>query len=399
MSNAAGDRPDSRLAGMALSVRGPRQVMHVAVSAAGSLSAGIGLARFAYVPLFPALVAAGWVDGAGAGLLGACNFTGYLAGALLGRHVGRRLGIPISLDLGMALVVMSFLFCAMPLGLFWLALWRALAGLAGGVMMALAGPAVQAAVPAERRAAAGGIVISGVAVGIVLGAVLVPALLEAGVVAAWLGLAAAAALLWLVIRRAWPAPAAEATQLPRSTPPPPRAGALLAAYGLSGAGMAAPMVYLADLAVRGHGLEGLAVSLLWVLFGLGGVAGTLGGGRWTAQLGGRRAMLIWMLVQVAALGVALLPGAWTVLLAALLSGFSGVGVSAVALTASRMLAGASVGILWVRATAIFAAAQALCGFGLAALFRVTAESHEAVFGTGLGFSILAVLLALAMPRG
>ncbi|MDB5370240.1 MAG: transporter, partial [Roseomonas sp.] len=104
------------------------------VAGAAALLAGIGLARFGYVPLFPAMVAAGWVGGGGAGMLGACNFTGYLLGALGGRQLGRRLGVPAAMDLGMALVVLSFLACAWQGGLSWLAVWRGLAGLAGGLL-------------------------------------------------------------------------------------------------------------------------------------------------------------------------------------------------------------------------------------------------------------------------
>jgi hypothetical protein len=40
---------------------------------------GIGLARFADVPLYPAMVAAGWVTGPEGGFLGATNLAGYLS--------------------------------------------------------------------------------------------------------------------------------------------------------------------------------------------------------------------------------------------------------------------------------------------------------------------------------
>jgi len=367
------------------------------LAGAGAVAAGIGLARFAYVPLFPALVTAGWVDGAGAGLLGACNFTGYLVGALGGRPLGRRIGVPAALGLGMALVVLAFLACALPWGLGWLGFWRGVSGVAGGVLMALAGPAVQAVVPPSRRAAAGGAVMAGAGAGIVLGALSVPALLSFGVVTAWIGLAALGALLWLAARQAWPDPPMSEVALPRGLPMP-RAGMLLLAYGLSAAGMAAPMVYLADLGVRGRGLGPAAVALLWVLFGLGGIAGTLWGGRLAGRFGGRRALLWWLVVQSAALLATLLPGAVTVLLAAPLCGFSGVGVSAVALAAAREVAGAAAGLLWVRATAIYALAQAATGFALAALFRLTVESHAAVFGAGLALTLMGLVVAMLMRR-
>ncbi|WP_419900558.1 YbfB/YjiJ family MFS transporter [Roseomonas sp. USHLN139] len=361
---------------------------------AGALLVGIGLARFAYVPIFPAMVAAGWVDGGGAGLLGACNLTGYLLGALGGRGLGRRLGVPRALDLGMALATLAFLACALRLdgaaALAWLGAWRGLAGFAGGVLMALAGPAVQAVVPAARRAAAGGVVMSGVAFGVVLGGSLVPPLLLAGISGLWIGLGLASLAVWLVLRPAWPDPPMAETMGTPAGGQVPRATRLLATYALAAAGMVAPMVYLADLGARGRGLEGLALAMIWVLFGLGGIAGTLTGGRLVGWLGGRRAMMVWMMVEVAALACTLLPGGAAVLLAAPLGGFSGIGISAVALGAAREQAGSAAGILWVRATALFALAQAATGFALAALFKATGESHTAVFGAGLGLAVLAL---------
>src|SRR4029453_2962851 len=44
---------------------------------------GIGLARFAYTPLLPALIAGGWFAPASAAYLGAANLAGYTPGALL----------------------------------------------------------------------------------------------------------------------------------------------------------------------------------------------------------------------------------------------------------------------------------------------------------------------------
>lgn len=366
------------------------------LAAGAGLLSGIGLARFGYVPLFPAMVAAGWVGGGGAGMLGACNFTGYLLGALGGRTLGRRLGVPAAMDFGMALVVLSFLACAWQGGLGWLALWRTVAGLAGGMLMALAGPAAQAVVPPARRALAGGVLTSGVGCGVVVGALAVPALLSGGgVTLAWLGLAALAGLAWLLARPRWPDPPPETLALPRGLRVPPSL-ALLLAYGLSAAGMVAPMVYSADLAVRGHGAGAAMVSLLWVLFGVGGFLGTLSAGAVAGRIGAMPAMAAWLLVQVAALAAALVPpglGDAAILLAAPLSGFAGIGISAVALAGTRESAGAASGALWVRATAVYALSQAGFGFALAALFRWSGESHAAVFGAGLGFSVAGLAVA------
>src|SRR5580765_779114 len=134
------------------------------------------------------MVAAGWVSGEG-GFLGAVNLAGYLIGVLGGRMLAQRLGTARALDVGMGLAALAFAACAWNGGVIWLAVWRTVAGLAGGCLMALAGPAVQGAVAPAQRGTAGGIVIAGVGGGVIAASLAVPALLPAGLSAAWLGLA------------------------------------------------------------------------------------------------------------------------------------------------------------------------------------------------------------------
>lgn len=374
-----------------------RALFAPALAGAAATCSGIGLARFAYVPLFPAMVAAGWVDGAGAGLLGAINLTGYLVGVLGAPVVGRRLGIPRALDAGMALALLAALCCAWQGGLGWLGIWRAVAGIAGGTLMGLAGPAVQAVVPPQRRGVAGGIVLLGVGTGITLGALLVPALVGHSVSAAWLGLATVTLMLWLAARRYWPAP----PPLPpvRAAGEVPGAWKLVIAYGVSGAGLVPPMVYLADLAARGHGLGVQAGGLMWVVFGAGAVTGSLSGGALADRIGGRRALPVTLAVQVVALGTALLPGVPWLVVSGLLSGIAAVSVTAVTLAAARERAGALAGRIWVRTTAAFAVAQSITGFAMAALFGATGESHAAIFGLGLALSVVSLGVAAADRRG
>lgn len=370
--------------------------LRAALAGAAATCSGNGLSRFAYVPLFPAMVAAGWVDGGEAGLLGAVNLTGYLIGTLGAAAVARRLGVPRALDLGMALLVLSVACCVWNGGVSWLIPWRGLAGIAGGVLMGLAGPAVQQVVAAQRRGLAGGIVIGGVAGGIAVASLAVPALLTLGVAQAWAGIALLVLALWLAARPHWPQP----------PPPPPRGTAppvtpqrlLVLAYALSGGGLVAPMVYLADLAARGRGLGIVFGSLAWLLFGLGGLAGTLAGGAAADRFGGVRSMIAWLVLQVMALGLLLLPATAALVLGAALSGFVGVGVSTVVLAVARERAGAQSGLIWVRVTAGFAVTQAVVGFALAGLFAATGESHAAVFGACLVLSLASLAAGLADAR-
>jgi len=371
----------------------PSSLRPAFAGAAGTLS-GIGLARFAYVPLFPAMVAAGWVTGPEGGLLGAMYLAGYLVGVLGGRMVARRLGTARALDGGMGLAALAFAACAWNGGLVWLALWRMAAGLAGGILMALAGPAVQGAVAPAQRGAAGGIVVTGVGAGIIAASLLLPELLPVGLPATWLALAVLVLGLWAFAHARWPRTPVAAAE---SAQPRPKATALILSYGLAGAGMVPHMVYFVDLAVRGRGLDPRLGALTWLLFGIGALAGTLTGGRAADRWGGAAALKVWLGLQAAAIALALPSPTAGLFASALLGGFGGIGVTAVALARARELAGPAAGVVWVRATALFALAQAGTGFLLVPLFARTG-SYAVLFAAGLALSVAALLVAISDRR-
>lgn len=374
---------------MGIALPGSPGLLRPALAGIAATLSGVGLSRFAYVPLFPAMVAAGWVTGAEGALLGALNLAGYLAGVLGGRSLAARTGTPRALDLGLVTAALAFLACGFNGGVAWLAWWRFVSGAAGGSLMALAGPAVQGAVAPHQRGLAGGITISGVGIGIVLGAVLVPVTLPYGVPMAWIGLSAMVVCLLALAHGSWPS-----TPLSSATPAAPaKAGRLYAAYGLSGAGLVPHMVYFGDLAVRGRGFAQSDGAMLWLVFGIGALCGPLAAGRTADRYGARTTLRIWLAVQVAALSAALLVGFGPLAISAVLGGFSALGLTAICLARARELAGAAAAGIWVRATASFAVAQAVAGLALAGLFRATG-SHDQVFTAGLVLSISALLVAL-----
>ncbi|PWT91041.1 MAG: MFS transporter [Proteobacteria bacterium] len=350
---------------------------------------GVGLGRFAYVPLFPAMVLAGWVEAAGAGLLGAANLAGYLAGALGGRSVARRLGVARALDLGMAATALSFAACAVNGGLAWFTTWRLLAGVSGGILMALAGPAVQETTAPDHRGLSGGLVISGVGSGIVTASLLMPALIARSLPAAWLALAVLVVLAWLFAHPRWPQ-AAPPERMPLARPTEIR---LLLTYGLAGAGMVPHMVYLGDFAMRALGFGSSIASLVVLLFGLGAISGTLVGGHSVDRLGADAALRLWLALQVVALAFAVFPHIVSLSISSFLGGFFGIGITGVVIGWTRELTGANAGLVWSQATAAFALAQATMGLVFAFVFA-RSHSHVALFALGLSFSVLAFGIAM-----
>jgi len=361
------------------------------VSGVCATMAGIGLSRFAYAPLLPAIVQAGVLTGGQAGLLGAFNLGGYLIGAAIAPSTGRALGLAQAMRMAMIGVTLCFLLCAVPGGLLWLAPWRVLTGGFAGILMVLAGPAVQAVVPPAIRGLAAGLVFVGVGSGIVIGALLVPAMLTEGLSQAWLALAALAFGLTVLSWRHWPkVEAPRAMRLPKLSGPP---GALILSYAFAAMAQTVHMVWWPDFIVRGLGRSKSEAALLWLLYGVAAISGPALYGALADRIGARRALRLVMGLQAVGVGLPLLEqsDAWLVV-SAVLAGSTAIGSTALTLTRARELAGEGAAGLWRVNTVGFGLAQTMTGFGLAWLYAATG-GHAALFGAGLAAAVVATLLA------
>ena len=375
---------------------------HAIAAACCATLLGVGLQRFAYAPLLPAMIHDGWLTPSVGGLLAAANFAGYVIGAILAPAVARRYGTARSLRWSMALATACLALCAWRVDPFWalawMAPWRTLAGIAGGVLMVLAGPAMQGAVAPHRRGLAGGFMFSGVGGGIVVGAAIVPALLPFGVADIWLGLAAAGLLLTALSWRWWP-----------DAPPPPRFAAvrlrgeprrLIVAYTLAAVAATPHMAWWPDFAARGLGQGTNAGARAWLVYGLAAMAGPTICGRMADRFGSAKALRATLAAQVAGLLVALLPLAGFPLtfplqtLSGIIAGTCAIGTTTLALTRSREVAPDAPGAIWRIGTIGWGGAQVATGFALAWLFAQTG-SHEALFALGLAGAIGALAFAKA----
>ena len=229
---------------------------------------GLGLARFAYAPLVPALIAAHWFTPAQAGYLGAANIAGYLAGAASARLASNGLGARTALRLCMVLATVSFFACARPAIFAWFGVWRFLSGLAGAGLTILAAPSILPIVPAQHRGRAGGIIFTGVGIGMVASGTVLPALLRDGLPAAWLVLGVASLALTAIAWRLLPAdPAPAALNAATRRPAYPALKALNLAYAISAAGQVPAILFVADFAARGRALGIAAGAHVWAVLG------------------------------------------------------------------------------------------------------------------------------------
>ncbi|MDR3515884.1 MAG: YbfB/YjiJ family MFS transporter [Azospirillaceae bacterium] len=374
----------------------PAWAWHATLSGLCASLVGIGLARFAYTPLLPAIVDAHWFAASTAAYLGAANLAGYLAGALLGRPLAQRVPTATVIRAMMVLATVTFFACAVPLSFTWFFLWRLAAGLAGGALMVLAAPAVLPHVAPSRRGLAAGVIFTGVGLGIAASGTLVPILLRQGLTATWLGLGILALMLTLVAWRGWPDGGAVATRWrgsPRSRQGTVTLRALYGEYALNAAGLVPHMIFLVDFVARGLGQGVARGAEYWVLFGLGAMMGPLLGGHLADRIGFGAALRCAYVVEALAVVVPVLtpaPG-WLMLSSVIVGGFTPGIVPLVLGRIHELLAPdpAAQQAAWGVATTGFATFQALGAYGMSFLFARGGDDR-------LLFLLGAVAMALAL---
>ena len=151
---------------------------------------GMGLGRFSYTAMVPALISSGELTALEAGRVGTLNIAGFAFGALISVPLRTRLNEYPALVTAIALSVVALIASAAPLGFAWLGFWRCMVGIAAGVIMVLSLALIAATAPATRRPVAASFVFAGVGLGILSAGTLVPLLLAISLPAAWLGLGA-----------------------------------------------------------------------------------------------------------------------------------------------------------------------------------------------------------------
>jgi predicted MFS family arabinose efflux permease len=365
----------------------------------GSL-VGIGLARFAYTPLLPAIIAAGWFDPANAAYLGAANLAGYLAGALLGGTLAARISTVTVLRAMMVLVTLAFFAVAWPLGFAWFFGWRFASGFAGGAIMVLGATSILPHVPPSRRGLVSGAIFMGVGLGIAASGTLVPLLLRQGLSEAWIGLGVVSLALTALSWNGWPkhaAPAAEHHHA-RKAPSSLTLRALYLEYALDAVGLVPHMIFLVDYVARGRG-EGLETgAFYWVLFGLGAIVGPLAGGFIADRIGFRLALRLAFLVQALAVVVPVFgPSEIALMLSSLVVGAFTPGIVALVLGRVHELlphAPARQKVAWSKATTAFAVLQAIAAYGMSYIFARTGGHYETLFAIAAAALVLALLIDL-----
>ena len=381
--------------------------VRTAIGAQATLLVGMGLGRFSYSPMVPALIQSGALSPPEAGYVGAANLGGYLVGGLAVPWLLRRSDAFAILRTCLILSFIALCASAVPAGFVWLIACRGVLGITVAVMMILAIATVTANAPPGRLGQAAGIAFTGVGLGIFISAAALPFLLDRGLVWAWIGAAAIGAVGLVLGLWGWSArsrafrPVGVGSQT-QSIPRPRRmntdATRLVIAQGLFSVGLVPHSIYWVDYLVRELNWSMAEGSWQWTLFGVGAVVGTVAWGRLADRIGFSHALAA--VFASLALGIALplvAPSLATVIFSSLVVGAQP-GLSAViAGRAQQAMGSGSMLGLWRWMVLAVGTGQMVGGYGLVALFNGRGSYLE-VFLIGSAAMLGGAILALGLGK-
>lgn len=150
------------------------------VLASGTLAvfAALGLARFGYTAILPAMQVGLSLDNTQAGFLATANLAGYLAMAAIGGALASHIGPRLVIAAGLALAGVSMIMTGLTDSFFAAAAWRFLTGIGSGAANIAVMGMLPAWFPQQRRGLAAGIAVSGSSIALITVGPLVPWLIQ-----------------------------------------------------------------------------------------------------------------------------------------------------------------------------------------------------------------------------
>jgi predicted MFS family arabinose efflux permease len=319
--------------------------MWVVVGLAMGPAVALGLARFAYALLLPAMRAdLGW-DFAEAGAMNTANAAGYLAGALVAAPMAKWAGDRLLFAVSLLLTAITVAASGLTADFSMLLALRLAAGLTGALVLVSGAGIVAAAATGGSKSRAPtllGVYFGGAGIGVIASAVAVPSLLDTvGWRGGWLvlgALAIAAAAFGCFVLRRSPEPAHAVGDRGGGGWSPRAMAHNLLAYGLFGAGYIAYATFIIAYLRSDEGFSAANVSLFWSILGLTSVAAAFLWGPILSRLTGGRGT---------------------------------------AATISVVMIGAAVPLLWSRPAGAYLSAILFGGSFLAVVVAVTAFARKA----------------------
>ncbi|MBL8588309.1 MAG: YbfB/YjiJ family MFS transporter [Methylobacteriaceae bacterium] len=364
-----------------------------------AMAAGMGVGRFVYTPILPAMMREAGLSAADAGFVASANFLGYLVGALAAAALARQAARPTALFL--ALAASAATSAAMALGetraVF--AALRFASGLASAFVFYAATTLSLEALMRRGRLDLQTVHFSGVGLGVAASALFTAAVFATGGDwrMAWLASGAITALALVAVVALAPRDASEAIAAPPAPAASRSVAPIVLAYALVGYGYVITATFLVAIMRETAGPR--EETLAWLVVGL---SAALSLSPWSAlarRVGAGRAFALACLAEAAGVAASVLaPGLAGALVAAALLGGTFMALTALGLAVARRAVGGDGRRIVATMTAAFGAGQVI-GPAVAGLMREATGDYVLASLTAAAGLVVAAALALAGERG
>ena len=378
----------------------PLHPFRATLAAVCAIGIALGMSRYAYTPLIPALIRDGWVSVPQAGFLGGANCMGYLASCLLAIVLPRYLPIRSVIRLSLAIALIGGLMSAFDLGFRWLILARFVAGLSAAPLLVLTPSVLSSQISDRWKKVCSGIAFAGNGLFIVLISLTLPFFLEFDVQLSWLYEAAVTALACILV---WPLSSrASGKPLVRSEVSHHLNGGqrkvllgLILAYGLGAVAVQPPTLFLTDYLHRDLGLRVSEASQVFSILGVGTAIGAGVSGLFAGLVGSRLTLFVVYVSGVISMLLVLFTSkVWALALAAGLAGVFLMGL--VAMTSQRTMEAvghAQHPKTWGTMTLAFALGLTVGSNGMSALLQY-GQTYLDLFAIGFFIAFSGLVLTM-----
>ncbi|HBZ97345.1 MAG TPA: hypothetical protein DEO57_05820 [Phycisphaerales bacterium] len=367
-----------------------------------AMLAGIGLVRYSYSPLIPAMLDQHWISASEAGYIGTLNFVGNLVGAIFCAALARRWSAGRVCRWSMLIGLVSVLGSGFDLGFVWLCGCRFLAGLTAAGTMILAPVIAVSGIRRALRSTVIGTVFVGAGAGVIGMSLLLPFFIAGGPAGGW-WFTAALVLACIILSWAGLSPLVP-TDHPETNEPPHAFSrwtmwTFFVAYLLAAVGIVPHSIYLSAYVHQALEQPVAFSTMVYAIYGGGVLVGGLVFGWLARVVGSRWALITSVLCGLAAVGLVLSTASlWFVVASGALLGAGQMGIAAGTTHYALQLVGpARHTAWWGRLTIGFNIGQAAGALGMGAMLHAKL-GYLAGFWMGAGsFAASAILLFFVRP--
>ncbi|MDG2424525.1 MAG: YbfB/YjiJ family MFS transporter [Phycisphaerales bacterium] len=367
--------------------------------------ASIGLVRYAYSPLVPAMIDHHWLSSSQVGYLGTVNFIGNVIGAFLCAWLSRRFTGGVVCRVALLIGLVSVGLSAIDFGPWWLAGCRLMAGLTAAGGMILTPALVAQGVRHDQRAKLISTVFAGSGLGVILLSLTLPLVAGESPALGWL-YTAALTLACLVI--AWPGLKTRITsdsssKTAEQTVYRGRLVLLGIAYLFAAAAIVPHSIYLAAYI---HVVLKQPISFSMMVYAIYGLGIMLGGplmGSLVSRFIGRYLTLVLCMIigMIAALMILFTTGVWVAVASGLVIGIAQMGYASIVTQRVLALAGPGGHIKWwSRLTILFNISMAAAAFAMGYMIHL-GMGYLAGFWMAAGCFAASMIFAfmVTIPKG